>query len=221
MRRISTILAAAVLACGVSSSSHAGIGITGRAGSLGLSVEVTQSLVPMVNVRGGINWFNYDFDGTESGVHYDMDLKLQSFTALIDFHPIPLMSFRLSGGIVFNSNGVDMVSDQVSGTINVGGTDYPVSDVGNLTGKADFKATAPYFGIGWGNAASSRIGLAIDLGVALQGSPQIELTATGELATDPSFQASLNQEVLELEDEFSWFKYYPVISVGLSLKITP
>jgi len=78
------IFTAVVLACMVSTSSHAGIGIAGRAGTLGIGIEATQSLIPMVNVRGGINWFNYSFDGTESDVRYNIDLKLKSFSALVD-----------------------------------------------------------------------------------------------------------------------------------------
>ena len=214
-------LTAAILVCAVSTPSHAGIGIAGRAGTLGIGVEVTQSLIPMVNVRGGINWFDYGFDGTESDVDYRIDLKLKSFNALVDLHPFPLVGFRLTGGIVFNSNGLKMVSDQISGTINVGGTDYPTGDVGNLNVDVDFASTAPYFGIGWGNAANSRIGLAIDLGIALQGSPQVTARATGRLASDQTFQNSLNQEIRQLEDDISGFKYYPVIAIGLSFKITP
>jgi hypothetical protein len=158
LRKRIAIFTTAVLVCALSSSSHAGIGIAGRAGTLGLGVEVTQSLVPMINVRGGLNWLNYGLDGNKSGVDYKIDLKLKSFSAFVDLHPVPLMGFRLTGGIVFNSNGLDMVSEQISGTINVGGTDYPTGDVRNLIGNVDFKSTAPYFGIGWGNAANSRIG---------------------------------------------------------------
>ena len=221
MKRFLSIFSAVALICTLSSNSYAGLGIAGRAGTLGIGVEATQSLVPRINVRGGINWFNYSFDGTESGVSYKIDLKLKSFSALVDLHPFPLVGFRLTGGIVFNSNGLKMVSDQISGTIDVGGTTYPTGDVGNLNGAVDFASTAPYFGIGWGNAANSRIGLAIDLGFALQGSPQVELGATGRLATDTSFQSSLRQEEQQLENDISGFKYYPVIAIGISFKITP
>lgn len=221
MKKFSSIFAVAALIFALSAPSHAGIGIAGRAGTLGIGVEVTQSVIPNVNVRGGLNWFNYSFDGTESDVSYNIDLKLKSFTAMVDLHPFPLLGFRLTGGIVFNSNGLEMVSDQISATVNIGGVDYNTGDVGTLNGIVDFKSTAPYLGIGWGNAASSRIGLAIDLGIAFQGSPQVELGATGQLRTDPDFQNRLRQEEQDLQDEISGFKYYPVVSVGLSFKITP
>ena len=219
MKTIRLVVVAALLASVPMAPASAGIGIAGKASTLGIGIEATRALVPMVNVRGGINWFNYSFDGMESGIRYDMELKLKSFTALVDLHPIPLMGFRVSGGIVFNQNGIDGKTDQITGSIEIGGTTYTES--GTLESAIDFKSTAPYLGIGWGNAASSRIGVVIDLGVAFQGSPQTELRGTGPLATAPGVQTSIDQEERELQDALDGYKYYPVLSVGLSFKITP
>jgi hypothetical protein len=88
-----------------------------------------------------------------------------------------------------------------------------------LNGVVDFKSTAPYFGVGWGNATNGRFGLALDLGVVLQGIPQVSLTATGLVSSDPNFVQELNREVQELENDISAFKYYPVISLGLSMNL--
>jgi hypothetical protein len=195
-----------------------GLGVTGKAGSLGIGVEVTKSLVPRVNVRGGVNFFNYAFDQSEGGNDYQFDLKLKSFSILADLHPIPGRGLRLSGGIVFNNNHLDMVGVP-TGSYSIGNRTYTGSDVGTLTGTVEFTATAPYFGIGWGNAASGRFGLAFDLGVALQGSPQVSLSTTGILASDPTFIQELNREDQQLEDDISGFKYYPVVSLGLSLNL--
>lgn len=195
-----------------------GLGVTGKAGSLGIGVEVTKSLVPMVNVRGGLNFLDYSFDQSEGGNDYDFDLKLKSFSVLIDFHPIPERGLRLSGGIIFNNNHLDMVAVS-SATYSIGNRTYTGAEVGQLDGVVDFKSTAPYFGIGWGNATSGRFGLALDLGIVLQGSPQVSLSATGLAASDPNFVQDLNREVQELENDISGFKYYPVISLGLSLNL--
>ena len=58
--------------------------------------------------------------------------------------------------------------------------------------------------------------MTLDLGVVLQGEPTLQVTADGEFAADPIFQANLDAEVAQLEDDISSFKYYPVISVGLA-----
>ena len=88
-----------------------------------------------------------------------------------------------------------------------------------MNGVVDFKSTAPYFGVGWGNATNGRFGLALDLGVVLQGIPQVSLTATGLVSSDPNFVQELNREVQELENDISAFKYYPVISLGQSMNL--
>lgn len=195
-----------------------GLGVTGKAGSLGIGVEVTKSLVSMVNVRGGLNFLNYAFDQTEGGNDYDFDLKLKSFSVLVDLHPILGRGLRFSGGIIFNSNHLDMVSI-ASGSYSIGNQTYTGAEVGTLNGLVDFKSTAPYFGVGWGNATSGRFGLALDLGVVLQGTPQVSLTATGLVTSDPTFVQELNREIQELENDISEFKYYPVISLGLSMNL--
>ena len=106
-----------------------------------------------------------------------------------------------------------------SGTYSIGNRNYTGAEVGTLTGKVDFKSTAPYVGIGWGNATSGRFGIAFDLGIVFQGSPQVALSASGIVASDPTFIQELNRENQELENDISEFKYYPVISLGLSLNL--
>ena len=45
-------------------------------------------------------------------------------------------------------------------------------------------------------------------------SPKVKMSASNPAVT----QADLNQESLELEDALSSFRYYPVISYGISFK---
>lgn len=198
---------------------YAGMGVTVKAGTLGIGAELTKSVTPMVNVRVGGSYFTYGFDGTEGDVSYDLDLKLKSLNLLVDFHPILNRGLRLSAGMVLNNNGVDMVS-RPTASYDIGGTTYTATDVGTINGAVDFKSFAPYVGIGWGNAAGGRWGIAFDLGLALQGSPQVDLSATGPIASDAQFLSELRQEESQVQDDISGFKYYPVISLGLSFKLS-
>jgi hypothetical protein len=81
----------------------------------------------------------------------------------------------------------------------------------------EFRAVAPYIGIGWGNALdeAGHWGLATDLGVAFTGSPDMDLSATGPIAADPTFQARLAEEEKDIQDELDIFKVYPVLSISL------
>jgi len=60
--------------------------------------------------------------------------------------------------------------------------------------------------------------LNFDLGVLLQGDPNVTLAANGTAVNDPliqdAFQASLDAEISALEDDMSDFKAYPVISLS-------
>jgi hypothetical protein len=195
-----------------------GLGVTGKASSLGIGIEVTKSLVPMVNIRGGVNFFNYTFNRTKSGNDYDFDLKLKSFSILVDLHPILGRGFRISGGVVFNDNHMEMLG-LGGGSYSIGNQTYTAADIGVLRGTVDFKPFAPYLGIGWGNATSGRFGIAMDLGLAFQGSPQVALVASGPISSNPIFIQELNRENRELENDTREFKYYPVIGVGLSFNL--
>lgn len=194
-------------------------GLTVKGGTLGIGVDVTGSIVPKVNVRGNFNIFKYGFSGTQSDVRYDLDLKLRSFAILLDLHPIPQKGFRLSGGLLFNKNRLDMVSDQITATYTIGTKVYTANQVGRLNGGVKFKTGAPYLSIGWGNATGRRVGVAFDLGVAFQGAPDVFLAATGPIASDANFRSELAQEVQEVEDDLKEFKYWPVISLGITFKL--
>ncbi len=213
---------AMVLACGLmlfcTGNAVAGLGIAGRASTQGFGVEVTKSMIPTVNVRGGAYFFNYDLDLTKSDVKYAFDLKLRSVSLLLDVHPFPSSGFRLSGGVMFNGNKVDLVGES-QGTYEIGNKTYTGAQIGSLIGKMTFRSAAPYAGIGWGNATKSRVGFALDLGVAFQGAPDVNLSATGPVAADPTFQAELQKEEQEIKDNVDELKYYPVVSVGLSFKL--
>lgn len=218
MRRIAWI---AITVLMTATPSLAGIGVTVKGGTLGVGVEGTLGLIPLVNLRGGLNALNLSRDLTAGDIDYDADLELLSGHVLADLHPIPFRGFRVSGGLLYNANGLTMESESISTSIEVGGQTYQVSDVGTLVSEVDFNTTVPYLGIGWGNAAANRFVFAVDIGVVFQGSPQVTSRATGPISSDPAFQQELRRETQELEDDVAWFKYYPVLSIGFGFKITP
>jgi hypothetical protein len=194
---------------------HADIGIGGRVGTLGIGVEVTKLLAPGFNARVGFNLFSYGYSAVEDEVNYDMNLNLRSFAILFDLHPAPNRGFRLTGGILLNGNGVDMTALSMT-SYTIGNTTYSADQLGTLEGKVDLGNVTPYLGIGYGNAVSRRIAFHFDLGVVFQGAPDVTLSATGLIALDPRFVSDLNEEEASIEDSIRWFKYYPVVSLGIS-----
>jgi hypothetical protein len=197
-----------------------GLAVSGRASTLGFGAELTAGLTDKVNVRVGGNLFDYSRSFTQDDDdRFDLDFRLRSVSGILDWHPSG-GGFRLSGGVIGNGNQAALVAQAAAASYEIGNGRYAVSDVGALTGTATVGNVAGYAGIGFGNpVADKRIGLVLDLGVAFQGSPEVTLRATGPIAGDPAFQADLTREEAEFNDDARRFRYYPVISVGISVKL--
>jgi len=189
-----------------------------KASTLGFGGDVIVKATDNLNARLGVQGFTYDVNKTESGIEYDADIKLLSGLVTADWFPFG-GCFHLSAGALVNGNKVDATGKAQGGTtFNIGGTIYTAAQTGALNANIDFNTLAPYVGIGWGNPVKKDSGWSMffDLGVAFQGSPDVELTATGPIASDPTFQANLARERAELEDDIDEYKYYPVVSIGVS-----
>jgi len=195
-----------------------GFALGARIGTGGYGLEATQSLSSNVNARLGFNTYNYTYSTTESDIDYDAELKLQTTSLLLDWHPFSGV-FRLSGGLINNQNKLDLTGTP-TGTTTIGSGSYTPAEIGTLTGNVGFKENVPYVGIGWGNAAAQdkHFGFNFDIGVIIQGSPSVQLSSNGTLANDAAFQAELQQEQQDLEADLQDLKYYPVISLGISYR---
>lgn len=195
------------------------LAITAKAGTLGIGVEGTTPINHELNARIGANAFQYDYSAIESDITYSFDLKLLSFSALVDWLPFFDNDFRLTGGLFVNKNSLDSTA-KTTDSYTIGNAIYTSAQVGSLSGDISFNALAPYAGIGWGNPFSndSNWSFAVDLGVLFQGSPNINLSANGPLSSNAEFLADLAREENNLKSEIDHFNFYPVISIGVTYK---
>lgn len=200
------------LACASTAQADNDFGLGIRAGTLGLGLEASWQPLPYLDLRIGGNAFDYDDSGAQAGIAYDATLSLESFYATGSFH-FPVSPMRLTVGAFANGNEVSLLNDSGE-NVTVGGVTYPGAAVGTLNGLVSFDGTSPYVGIGFDFSLAGKVGLNLDLGVLLQGEPEVTLAADGLLASDPLFLASLEAERQELEDEMSDFKAWPAISLG-------
>ncbi len=207
---------------------RAEVAVAGKAGSLGLGLELTVGLSPQVNTRLGVNGFNYTDNGRRvSQIEYDATAKLRTATALLDWHPGGY-GFRLSGGAVYNDTRIDGHSlPPASGVYDIGGVPVPVSLVGTLNGKIDFNRVVPYAGLGWGNAVAPgrKVGFFVDAGVIFQGKGKVTLTPNipaGSPLNNPTARQALDillqREERDIEKDVADYTVYPVLSVGLSYR---
>lgn len=197
---------------GTASADDQAIGL--KAGALGLGVEYTRQFSERLAFRAGLNGSRLGFDSVESGIDYAFDLVWDSVSLGVDFHPTrkPL---RLSLGLLRNDNRLEAAA-RLSGSVDIGGTSYTPAEVGALSARVGFGSTAPFAGIGWDWSRNARrIGVSFDLGVVSQGNPEVTLTATGTLSSDPAFQADMATEAAELQADLDGFDLMPYATLGL------
>jgi hypothetical protein len=194
-----------------------GIGVGLSAGSLGLSGDVSVPLTTRIEARGQLNYWKLTLtDKAVSDVPYEVEAKWTSGALLLDLYLAgPL---RLTGGGVWNGNQLTMDADP---TVNVdmGDTTFTANDIGTISGKIDFRKVSPYVGIGF--AGRGNVSLALQLGVVLQGTPQVSYTATTALtgSAKTRFDQEVQDEIAQIEDALSFFKFYPHVSLGLAIRL--
>lgn len=203
------------------SVAQAAIAATLKVGTLGIGADLTVGIDEKFNARVGVSGLSYGFsvggdEDEEGSKSISPDLKLLTLGALLDWHPWA-GGFRVSTGLYVNKNKLDLTAD-TSQKVEINDKEYLLSD---LDGTVDFRSLAPYLGFGYGNAlgADGRWHFACDFGVMFQGSPQVGLAAT---VNDPALQAQLDadleQEAKKIEDDISFFRVYPVLTLGVSYR---
>lgn len=190
-----------------------GLGV--KAGTLGLGADAAIGLHDRIALRGGFGVFPFTPRLTYSGIEYDMELPSPQFTATADIFLIGAL--RLTGGVLVSTPDFVLKSDLTNaGTVDIGGLQFAGSDVGLVSGAVINKDVAPYVGLGFGRIAKRGLGFFVDLAVAFQGEPDVQLAATGPIRDDPNFQSALRAEEQSLAEEIKLAKYYPILSLGLS-----
>ena len=184
-----------------------------KAGTLGLGIEGAWRPLPYFDIRLGANSYDYVFDGRHAGVNYDPTLDLETVYATLNFK-FPASPLRISVGAFSNGNELNMTSAE-TGSYDIGGTTFTSAEIGALSSNVSFSITAPYLGFGLDFSLPGRIGLNMDFGVLWQGEPEVTMNTTGLLANDPTFLASVETERLQLQDDVSSYKAWPVVSLGI------
>ena len=199
------------------SDSAGGVGVTVKVGTLGAGGDVTIGANDYFGVRLGANGLNYSGSSSiENNSSIYGDFEWLTYSALLDVYPFG-GGFRLSGGGMLNKNKVKLQAD-LDKPVELDGNDFSLSD---LHGEVTFANTAPYLGIGYGNAvgADGRWHFACDFGVMFQGSPKVSASATAsDPALQPAVDAAMANEISKIQNDANAFKYYPVISVGISYR---
>lgn len=215
---------ALMICCFFSFNAHAeGIGVYVNGGTTGFGLGVSGGS-EKVTGRLGFDTYKRSFTQNDSNGNYNVDLKLQTVAAMADWYPFE-GAFRATMGLVVNGNKASLTASSVGGTFTFNGQSYQASDVGSYSGEMTFNKTVPYLGIGWGNpsAKNKTWGFVSDIGILFQGSPKVSNTVNcGAVIQGTAACTQLQNDVAsaatQLETDLKDFKYYPVLSVGLSYR---
>ncbi len=216
-KKLATAGAILIMAASSHMTQAKDLGVGLKASTLGAGVEVEKRLGANLGLRLGVNYLPINTNFTVDDVRYKAEFSWSSVALLADFYPFSGI-FRLSGGVIYNGNTVD-ITGTPRGNVTIGDHTYPAAGAGTITGSVDFNKIAPYGGIGWsgGGTASGDWSISIDLGVMFQGSPSVSsLTASGALASNSTFSADMEKERADIEDEMDSYRYYPVVAFGLA-----
>jgi hypothetical protein len=193
------------------------VALTGKVGTLGFGLDLNLQLTSNVVLRFGGSGYDWYADSTEDGIRYDAKYRTSAASVIGDFLPIQDSSFRISLGLFYNGNKLDMTAkpDGTSGTYEIGDNTYNATDVGKLKGTLTFNKAAPYIGVGWGNAFAkpSGWGFMLDVGAMYQGRPKLKLKSD-LCSADPGCAADLAIEQDNAEKDLRSYRWYPVVSAG-------
>ncbi len=216
-----------------SSLPHFAVGA--KASTLGVGFEGATAVTSSSNVRAGFNLFNYSRTFTKDGVNYNAELQLRSLQVTWDQYLFG--GFHVSPGLLaYDGNEVHATATVPPGqSFSLDGTRYFSNPSNPITGtgKVDLRKTAPMVLVGVGNLLprnGRHFGFNIETGVVFQGSPATTLNLSGsaciasptvgcrDVATDPTVQSNVQGEQQKLNDDLKPFKYFPVVSIGVSWK---
>lgn len=219
--RIFAFAASAFILTAASAHAQDRLAIDGSLGTTGLGANLQFKIQERVVLRGGINYLEYDVaDENYDGVDYDVSLSMSNASGFLDLHPFA-NGFVMSAGVYGGENKEATLEATPIADVEIGDLIFTPEQVGILTGEVTLSDMSPYLGIGWDGSlyAKSRVNFLIRAGAMFTGSPDVELSSErGTFSDDPIFQAQLQIEEENLEDEIETFAVYPVLNIGLSLR---
>ena len=212
------------------------VGIGFKVSLLGAGVEMATPIAHRANVRAGFNMIDYSRSFDKDSINYSGTLSFKTVEAHLDYFPWA-KSFHISPGVLayvgdpITANAVVAPGQSFS----LGGTDYYSDATSPVTGngKINFNRAAPMITVGWGNLVprgeTKHFSVPFEVGVAFQGSPKATLNLQGSvcdapgvncrtIASDATVQSQILSEQTKINNSMSFFKVYPIISVGFGYR---
>lgn len=196
----------------------------------GIAIEYYLGLSPKLNARFVLSDMPLDIDRNEDDATISVEYDRTNLGLLFDFRPMA-GSFHLTTGIYVGDHNINVGAKVKDGyRYELGDREFEGQNL-SVTGQIAFAKAAPYFGLGWGNATTSKGFTAnFDIGVLYTGKASIDVGATGQVreygsggsfidaAQDPILQSELENERIDLEDDAKKLQLMPIIQFGIGYK---
>lgn len=205
-----------------------------RIGTLGIGGQIATPITRWLNLRGGVDLFNFAYNFDNSGTNYAATMHLKSGFISGDVYPFHHSSFHLSPGVlIFKSrlNASMMVPGGNSFSEN--DTDYTSdpADPVNGSGSVLFSRSAmPAFTMGFGNMIRrekhSHWSVPVEVGAAYTGHYTVQLNFAGSVCNsqgcgnvnDPSVQQNIQAEQAKINEKAKHFQIYPILTTGIAYR---
>ena len=197
-----------------------GFYLGGQASTNGLGFNLRYMAGKKLTLKTGIEslnlWRNFEFDESDISYNAELNYKTGGIFFLADF--FYARSLYLSGGLILN-NFQPKLEGVASSDFQYGDIIIPASDVGDFS--IHFEPglkVSPYIGAGIRHffGKSQSVNFTFETGLYYMGPPQVKIETTGLLA--PTSDPDHGQQLL-LEDQFSTYKFYPVVKLALAIRL--
>jgi len=221
MKILIALLSCSVLLVGCSSNmsnvakgqsdpgSKFGVGL--GVGTTGATVEVKYAPNDVVALRGSFNVLSVEADAEYNDIFYEGETDITTVGGFVDVAPFK-NGFVLSGGAFMGDKTLDLEAVPAV-NVQIGDQTFTPSEIGTLSGQAEFANFAPYAGLGYDGfiAGSKNWSFNARAGIMFIGAPNVDLvSANGSLSNNPLLREELDEENLDN------IKYYPVVSLGIA-----
>lgn len=212
MRRLAAgalALALAAVPAAASADLFSSVSYGAHVGTTGIGLTLEKPILYDFSVRLTTNNLSVSQSMLYDNQPYASTNKYQNFGVIADFRPYA-GRWRISGGLLFGSDYVRNTLRAGGSSVNVGGSVYPTAGAGNVTSTVHFDRPTIYAGVGTGTGLIRGTALTFDAGLEIRNGVA-SAAATGPLASDPAFAASLGALAGELRTRI----VSPSLSVGL------
>lgn len=204
-----------------------------KADTLGAGIEIATPLSRGFNLRSGANFIAYGYPFDINGVNYNAELDFRSGEVRVDWFPWH-NGFHISPGILYFKNSISAIATVAPGQpfqLNDQSFVNSVNDPVHGTASVLIPhKVAPMLTLGFGNLlprSGRHISVPFEVGVAYVGQMRVNVALSGtacttdgcvDMATDPSTQNDLKEEVSNVNDDLSRFPIYPIVSLGFAYR---